>query len=481
MGKTMLGNKLAFAFAIVAASCILASANVQVGTEKNFEQLIKDTKFVLAEFYAPWCGHCKNLEPEYTKAAATLASNKDIALVKVDATEERALGEKYEVQGFPTIKFFRDGEVSAYEGGRSADDIVNWLKKKTGPPAVKLANSAAVDEFAKTGSAQLLGLFKEGDAEFAEFEKAAAGIDDIPTGHTADAELIEKYAPAKVVMLQNFDDKLAKFNGKMESAAIKEFASANSLPLVVVFTEETQNKIFGEDAPKKHLLAMHSEGYTDMANLDREIKSVAKEFRGKLLVITVEKTPDNEGVFNFFGVTDVTKPNLVQIDQSKGGMKKFFYDGELDHHAIKAWTNDVLAGKLSATLKSEEPPADNKGSVKVIVGSTFKSEVVESGKDVMMEFYAPWCGHCKALEPEFNKLGDLYKDIDSVVIAKMDSTANEVDEVDVQGFPTLMFYKAGSKEGVKYEGGRTAGDMDKYIKENVGVPLKEESKGKDDL
>merc|ERR1719267_318172 len=174
-------------------------------------------------------------------------------------------------------------------------------------------------------------------------------------------------------MIQQFDDKLAKFDGKMESSAIKDFASANSLPLVVSFTQETQGKIFGEAAPKKHLLAMHSEGYTDVANLERELKSVAKEYRGKFLVITVEKTPDNEGVFNFFGVDDVTKPSIVSIDQSKGGMKKYFYDGEQDHRAMKNWLADLLAGKLSATLKSEEAPEDNSGPVKVIVGSTYKA------------------------------------------------------------------------------------------------------------
>jgi len=445
---------------------------VVVGDEKNFDLLIKENKYVLAEFYAPWCGHCKNLEPEYAKAAATLKSIDGLKLVKVDATEERALGEKYAVQGFPTLKFFLNGEVGEYGGGRDHDSIVAWVKKKTGPPSVKLTDQASVDAFAKQADAVLIGLFKEGDADFAEFDKAAASLDEVLSGITADEDLIAKHAPSKVIMLQKFDDKLAKFTGKIEAAAVKEFATAQSMPLVVEFTQETQSKVFGEDAPKKHVLALHSEGYTEKANLERELKSVAKEYRGKFLVITVEKTPDNEGVFNFFGVDDVTKPSIVSIDQSKGGMKKYFYDGEQDHRAMKNWLADLLAGKLSATLKSEEAPEDNSGPVKVIVGSTYKAEIANSGKDVMIEFYAPWCGHCKALEPEFNKLGEKFKDVDSVVIAKMDATANEIDEVEVEGFPTLYFYKAGSSEPKKYEGGRTADDMEAFIKENAGSDLK---------
>merc|ERR1712196_75309 len=197
--------------AALCLACTLVAADVVVGNEKNFEDLIKENKFVLAEFYAPWCGHCKNLEPEYAKAAVTLKSVEGLKLVKVDATEERDLGEKYDVQGFPTLKFFRMGEVGEYGGGRDHDSIVSWVKKKTGAPATKLTDQASVDAFAKDAQAVLVGLFKAGDADFAEFEKACGGIDDIPAGHTADEDLIAKYAPAKVIMIQQFDDKLAKF------------------------------------------------------------------------------------------------------------------------------------------------------------------------------------------------------------------------------------------------------------------------------
>ena len=61
---------------------------------------------------------------------------------------------------------------------------------------------------------------------------------------------------------------------------------------------------------------------------------------------------------------------------------------------------------------------------------------------------APWCGHCKQLAPIWDKLGEHYKDNDEVVIAKMDSTKNEVDGIQITGFPTIKFFPKGSKEGV---------------------------------
>jgi thiol-disulfide isomerase/thioredoxin len=73
---------------------------------------------------------------------------------------------------------------------------------------------------------------------------------------------------------------------------------------------------------------------------------------------------------------------------------------------FEKFMKDLMENKLSPYLKSEEVPADNSASVKVAVAKNFAEVVTNNGKDTLIEFYAPWCGHCKKLTPIFEQLGE---------------------------------------------------------------------------
>ncbi|XP_074656300.1 protein disulfide-isomerase A6 homolog [Tubulanus polymorphus] len=110
------------------------SNDVVTLTDSNFEELVlKSDDFWLVEFYAPWCGHCKRLEPEWAKAASELKGK--VKLGALDATVHTTMAGRYQVQGYPTIKTFpqgkKSGDAEEYDGGRTADDIVRWALDKS--------------------------------------------------------------------------------------------------------------------------------------------------------------------------------------------------------------------------------------------------------------------------------------------------------------------------------------------------------------
>lgn len=112
-----------------AALCAKASDVVTL-TGENFEEQTKaltgDGGDWLVEFYAPWCGHCKRLQPIWEELATELKG--EVSVGKVDVTENRPLGSRFDIKGFPTIKFFHEGEVYPYKGARSKDAFVAYVK-----------------------------------------------------------------------------------------------------------------------------------------------------------------------------------------------------------------------------------------------------------------------------------------------------------------------------------------------------------------
>jgi protein disulfide-isomerase-like protein len=98
--------------------------------ESIFFHVVNTNKVILVEFYAPWCGHCQQMEPEWAKAAGLLKSD-GIRLAKVDATKEEKLAKEYGVTGFPTILLFVDGiKVEDYGGPREAHAIADYMREK---------------------------------------------------------------------------------------------------------------------------------------------------------------------------------------------------------------------------------------------------------------------------------------------------------------------------------------------------------------
>ncbi|KAJ7126983.1 protein disulfide isomerase [Mycena epipterygia] len=157
-----------FAAAIIAAA---SASNVLELTPVNFDTVIGHGKPGLVEFFAPWCGHCKNLAPVYEQLADAFAGAQDKVIVaKVDADGAgKELGQKFGVTGYPTLKWFNaDGTNEPYEGGRDLDTLAAFISSKAGvkssikpppPPETLILDAHTFDSVALDAEKDVLVAF----------------------------------------------------------------------------------------------------------------------------------------------------------------------------------------------------------------------------------------------------------------------------------------------------------------------------------
>ncbi|KAJ5291147.1 hypothetical protein N7478_000398 [Penicillium angulare] len=455
--------------AVSAADAESADSNVVTLTQDTFDDFVKEHELVLAEFYAPWCGHCKALAPKYEEAATEL-KEKNIPLAKVDCTVEEDLCRNYEVDGYPTLKVFRGPEShKPYGGARQADSIISYMTKQS-MPAVSSVTEENLEEFKALDKIVIIGYVgsddKVSDESFATFAEAQRDNYLFAASNDAALAKAEGAKQPSIVLYKDFDEKKDVYEGKFDEESILNWVKTASTPLVGELGPETYSKYMAAGIPLAYIFAETAEEREKFAE---DFRPIAAKHRGEINIVTLDAKLFGAHASNLnlkpetfpaFAIQDTTKNAKFPYDQTK----------KIDAKEVGKFIKDVIDGKLEPSIKSEPVPETQEGAVTVVVGHNYQEVVIDNDKDVLLEFYAPWCGHCKALAPKYDELAALYADVaefkDKVVVAKIDATANDVPDP-ITGFPTIKLYPAGKKdEPVEYEGSRTVEDLVSFIKEN---------------
>ncbi|BFZ02819.1 hypothetical protein BsWGS_05858 [Bradybaena similaris] len=453
-------------------------------TTANFEDAIKENEFVLVEFLTPGCWHCQKLNPAYSQAATQLKSEGSaIKLATVDAETEAELATKFEISGYPTLKFFISGSPIEYTGGLESEDIITWLKKKTGPPAQQLKDKSAIAAFKKEDKVVVIGFFKDQESDKAkEYLKVARTFDNTLFGITSDKDSFvdANVQGDSIVLFKQFDEGRNDFEGEFNATNIRDFVFLHRLPLVVEFNGNTVQKIF-DDGPVKRQVVLFSKK-ADSAALIEEVSQVAKDFRGQFIFVYVDtEVSNNEYVLEYFGLKKDTGPAVRLFLYNDTVIKYQPKSDGVDDKTVRQFLQDHLDGRLEPFYVSEDVPEDwDSKPVKVLVGKNFKEVVPNKDKAVFVKFYASWSGHCRALKPVWDALGEAYKDSDKIIIARMDKTLNEIPGVEVPGYPTLKFFPRGSHQGINYEGERTLEAFKAFLDSEGKVVDKEKREGTED-
>ncbi|WFD39771.1 protein disulfide-isomerase [Malassezia japonica] len=261
--------------ALLLTALVHASNVLDLTKTALYDSTVGKEAGVLVEYFAPWCGHCKRLAPEYEKLADSFSRKKDKVLIaKVDADENKELGRRIGLQGFPTIKWFpaHSTEAVEYSGQRTAEALAQFVTEQSN---VRSRIPAPEPE--------------------AVVELTSSNFDEVVNNPELDV-LVEFYAPwcghcknlapiyEKVAKVFRRDSKcvVAKIDANAEeNADVKRRFQINSYPTLLFFPQGSNDKW-----PRPYLKERNEEEFVNFLNEKcftfRKTDGTLSQFAGRL-------------------------------------------------------------------------------------------------------------------------------------------------------------------------------------------------------
>jgi len=500
------------------ASTFAAVEEEQTG--EGFTSLRKEGA-LFVKFYAPWCGHCKNLAPAWSELAKEINPDDEweANIISVDCTQHKSVCSENGVTGYPTLKlFYPDADEGIrYSGARKKESLADWLdeeltkkygdgeegeeKEEAAAPkgevlVLKEANfkstiappeqvtfvkfyapwcghckkmAPAWVDLAKDYGSDDSVVIAEVDCTQESGVCQSNGVKGYPTLKAfKGGEEIEKYAGGRDVA--SFKKAIAKYQGgKAEPPKMPKVEDAKPAEAATAAPELTADNFASTIASGAHMIKFYAPwcGHCKaMAPAWEELATARKTQQPKVGIASLDCTAHNP----------ICKENEVK------GFPTilFFQDGKnLGKH--QGGRDVKTLQKSIANFLNPEAAAEEEKAASATVDA-FNARI--KGKNAFVKFFAPWCGHCKKMAPAWTELEGKFKDVAGVEVFDVDCTSAEGKEIctkaGVRGYPTLQYFgDKAAGQGEKYTGGRDLESLEKFM--NTKVPAAADAAEKDEL
>lgn len=189
-------------------------------------------------------------------------------------------------------------------------------------------------------------------------------------------------------------------------------------------------------------------------------ETVATAFKKADNVVVAEVDADNyKDLGTKFGVTGF--PTLKYFPQGSTEAEK--YEGGRDESSLVDYLNE----KAGTYVRVAKPLSH----ALALTDANFDAELIHSNKHAIVEFYAPWCGHCKKLAPVLEEVATIFDGEEDVLIVTVDATANTelAGRYNVKGYPTVYYFAPGADEPEDYSGDRDTASFVDFINKHAGT------------
>ncbi|KNE72352.1 protein disulfide-isomerase domain [Allomyces macrogynus ATCC 38327] len=300
----------------------------------SFDEVVSQGGPWLLEFYAPWCGHCRHLEPIYDQLGKALAGKMNVA--RIDADLDAALGSRFGIKGFPTIKLYRGGQTVEYRGPRTLQALYDYALSAVQPAPVPLVDAAQWAQTTKEYEVAVAYVYDEATSKDATraFLSAieqwtGAGVGAVVA--SSDAAVASGVKRPAVVVARRGYDEVASIDVKGgDSAAIAAFVRANQYALVPELTDSNAGdlmqagKVRGS-ATARHIVLLAILDAAHAAPDSREqtvVQQAARDLRAKytsdttvnVQTIWVDGVKWSEYVLRVYGLTARDLPRVIVSD-----------------------------------------------------------------------------------------------------------------------------------------------------------------------
>ncbi|KAG5854459.1 protein disulfide-isomerase [Anguilla anguilla] len=465
-------------------NAIKEEKGVLVLKKSNFEQALKQHKQLLVNFHAPFSGESQSLAIEFTKAAEQLkAESFKVHLGVIDVSSEKDLAKELNVTAFPSLRLYISGDKQnpvICPVVKTASSIITWLKRRSGRSAQLIKNLAQAEIFITVEDVVVLGFYEDLEKGGVEaFYAAAADMPDLPFGVTKNKEVFLKYEITKdtvVLFKASKKSEVYEVSSEVSKTDLIQFIRVHEMDLVTEYNAMTSAKILSS-VITNHLILFDNKSEENFGKNYEAFKNSAAAFIGKVLFVLIDTDePRNGRILEYFRVRAVETPSVRMVNLTDN--IQYQMQSEITLDKMTAFCQKYLDGKAKPKLQSEPIPKDwDKHPVKELVGSNFEKVGFNEERNVFIMFYAPWSKECQALFQLWEKLGKVYEKHESVVIARIDATANDINILLQQRYPTLMFFPAVySEKAIPYFGERTLEALVEFVENQVELAKEEKAK-----